>query len=156
MARAPFQVLVLPFRTTEGRWFEFAVFCRTGGRYWQGIAGGGEGAETPLDAARRESLEEAGISPDATFVPLKTTASIQVRWFRDSHLWGEDLYVIPEYSFGVDCGQIELRLSQEHAAVRWLPFAAAYDLLRFDSNRTALWELHQRIRGLGPRDERTE
>lgn len=153
MARAPFQVLVLPFRMSDQITFEFAVFCRSDERYWQGIAGGGEGDETPLDAARRESFEEAGISPAASFISLQTTASIQVRWFRDSHLWGDDLYVIPEYAFGVEIGQIQLKLSPEHAAVQWLPFAAAYDLLRFDSNRTALWELHQRIRGLSPRDD---
>ena len=29
--------------------------------------------------------------------------------------------------------------------MRWLPFQQAYDLLRWDSNRTALWELHQRL-----------
>ena len=153
MARAPFQVLVLPFRKLEDRSFEFAVFCRSDERYWQGIAGGGEDDETPFDAARRESFEEAGIAREAPLLPLETTASIQVRWFRDSHLWGDDLFVIPEHAFGIDCGEHELVLSQEHAAVRWLPFAAAYDILRFDSNRTALWELHQRLRGLGPRDD---
>jgi dATP pyrophosphohydrolase len=153
MVRAPFQILVLPYRKTGNGGFEFAVFCRSDEPYWQGIAGGGEDDETPLDAAKRESFEEAGISPDAPYLPLDTTASISVRWFRDSHLWGEDRFVIPEHAFGVDCGNRQLVRSHEHSAVHWLRFAAAYDLFRYDSNRTALWELHQRIRGLGPRDE---
>ncbi|MDQ3702881.1 MAG: hypothetical protein M3442_18445 [Chloroflexota bacterium] len=30
--------------------------------------------------------------------------------------------------------------------------AGAQRLVRYDSNRVALWELNQKIRGLGPRD----
>jgi len=30
--------------------------------------------------------------------------------------------------------------------------AEAQRLLRYDSNRVALWELNRKIRGLGPRD----
>jgi dihydroneopterin triphosphate diphosphatase len=152
VGRAPFQVLVLPYRPgSSGEW-EFAVFLRADGGFWQGISGGGEGQETPLDAARREALEEAGISPDAAFLALDSVASIRVTMFRDSHLWGEDRYVIPEYAFGVRVGTDALTLSGEHAEMRWLPVTDADELLRFDSNRTALWELNQRIRGLGPRD----
>ena len=43
-----------------------------------------------------------------------------------------------------------LVLSHEHAEYRWLPYEDAERLLRFDSNRTALWELNLRIRGLRP------
>jgi dihydroneopterin triphosphate diphosphatase len=57
MARAPFQVLVFPYRALDDGDFEFAVFSRAAYRCWQGIAGGGEGEETPLQAAKRESLE---------------------------------------------------------------------------------------------------
>ena len=78
MGRAPFQVLVFPFRPTPlGDW-EFAVFQRADGDWWQGIAGGGEDDETPLQAARRECTEEAGIPPSSTFVALDTAASIKV------------------------------------------------------------------------------
>ncbi len=58
---------------------------------------------------------------------------------------------MPEYAFGVIAGQDQLNLSSENPEVRWMPFGDAEALLRFDSNRTALWELNQRIRGLGPR-----
>ncbi len=153
LSRAPFQVLVLPYRQTGPGTFEFAVFSRSDEPYWQGIAGGGEDNETPLDAARREAFEEAGIAPESRFLPLDTTASISVRWFRDSHLWGDDLFVIPEYAFGAEWQGGALVPSHEHTAIRWLPFASAYELLRYDSNRTALWELNQRICGLGPRDQ---
>ena len=40
MARAPFQILVFPYRR-RGDKFEFALFRRADDGYWQGIAGGG-------------------------------------------------------------------------------------------------------------------
>jgi dATP pyrophosphohydrolase len=151
MGRAPFQVLVFPYRPTRDGDWEFAIFRRMDGGFWQGISGGGEGDETPLETARRELFEEAGILPTAPFLCLDTTASIRVTWFRESHLWGEDRYVVPEHAFGVRTGFDAVVLSAEHTEMRWLPFEAAEQLLRFDSNRTALWELNLRIRGWGPR-----
>jgi dATP pyrophosphohydrolase len=152
MARAPFQVLVLPYRSAADGDFEFALFQRADDGAWQGIAGGGEEGESPLDAARREAREEAGIPAASPFFPLDSVASVPVTCFRDSVLWGEHLYVIPEHAFGVDATDLELVLSGEHAQMCWLPCAQAELLLRYDSNRVALWELNRRIRGLGPRD----
>lgn len=54
MARAPFQVLILPFRqAADGDW-QYGVLRRSD-EYWQGIAGGGEDGEAPLEAAMREN-----------------------------------------------------------------------------------------------------
>ena len=52
--RAPFQILVIPFRRTAAG-LEFAVLRRSDADYWQFVAGGGEDDETPLQAARREA-----------------------------------------------------------------------------------------------------
>lgn len=148
MTRAPFQVLVFPFRLSADGGWEFAVFRRSGEGWWQGISGGGENNETPLKAAHRECGEEAGIPASSRFVPLDTTASIKVTWFSGSQHWG-DRYVIPEYAFGVACtADTAFMLSDEHDEYRWLPYAEAESLVRFDSNRTALWELDLRLRGL--------
>jgi dihydroneopterin triphosphate diphosphatase len=155
VARSPFQVLVLPYRRGDDGDYEFAVFRRTDDATWQGIAGGGEDDEAPLEAARREAAEEAGVPLEAAYLPLDSIASVQVTCFRDSHLWGDDLYVIPEYSFGVGLSRRDLVLSDEHTEVRWVRFGIAAELLRYDSNRVALWELNQKIRGLGPRDTPT-
>ncbi len=152
MSRAPFQVLVLPYRKA-GNSFEFALLHRSDYACWQGIAGGGEDQETPLQAAKREAAEEAGISPEVPFVSLQAMCSVPVHLFRDSALWGETLYVVPEYSFGVDCAEQEIILSDEHTGLAWLSYHQAHERLTYDSNRTALWELHQRICGLGPRDK---
>jgi dATP pyrophosphohydrolase len=145
MARAPFQVLVLPFRYSDGDDIHYALFRRSDMKCWQGIAGGGEDDETPLEAAHREAWEEGGISEEHRFISLDTISSIPVVNFPGHILCGDDLYVIPEYSFGVDATGVECTISEEHTEMRWLPFQQAYDLLQWDSNRTALWELHQRM-----------
>ncbi len=150
--RAPFQVLVLPYRRRGDSAYEFALFRRSDGNYWQGIAGGGEDDETPIEAARREAFEEGGISGASPYLALDTISPIPVFGFQDSHLWDSDRYVMPEYAFGVDMSGQELILSSEHTEVQWLPFREAQRMLRYDGNRVALWELHQKIRGLGPQE----
>jgi dihydroneopterin triphosphate diphosphatase len=133
--------------------YEFAVFSRSDYDCWQGIAGGGETDETPLQAAKREAREEAGLPADSVFLPLDSAASVPVTCFRDSSLWGDHIYVIPEYAYGVDATGVNIVVSDEHREFRWLPFSQAERILRYDSNRVALWELNQKIRGLGPRDK---
>src|SRR5262249_22275578 len=68
--RAPFQVLVFPYRRRPDAELEVALFRRVDGGYWQGIAGGGHEGETPEDAARRETREEAGIEPTGPWIAL--------------------------------------------------------------------------------------
>ncbi len=152
MARAPFQVLVLPYRQRLDGTYQFAVFRRADDGNWQGIAGGGEADETPLQAAQREAREEAGIPAVAAFLPLDTVTSIAVTCFSDTTHWGDHRYVIPEYTFGVEIRSHPLRVSPEHTTVVWRSYEQAKQLLRYDSNRVALWELHQKVRGFGPRE----
>lgn len=150
MPRAPFQVLVLPYRQVSEA-FEFAVLRRADNLCRQGLAGGGEDNETPLEAAQREAREEAGIIAPGGFLPLQAACTVPVTEFRDNNGWDLALYVIPEHSFGVECTGQALVLSDEHDAVEWLPYAEASARFTYDSNRTALWELNQRLLGLGPR-----
>ncbi len=146
MSRAPFQVLVLPYRIISGADIVYAVFKRkpeTGG-YWQGIAGGGEEGESPLTAAHREAREEAGITTDCEFLKLDSLSTVPVAGVC-GFVWGPDVLVIPEYSFGVRVTGDRLYLSGEHTEYRWLNYRAAHDLLRWDSNKNALWELDYRL-----------
>ena len=53
--------------------------------------------------------------------------------------------MIPEFSFGVEVYGEEVRLSGEHSACEWLDYETARSRLEWDSNRTALWELHRRL-----------
>jgi dihydroneopterin triphosphate diphosphatase len=146
VARAPFQVLVFPYRILESGEVAYAVFRRRDdGMPWQAIAGGGEGGETPLEAARREAWEEAGIAPGNAYLELASRATIPVVEFADFRD-REDLFVIPEYSFAVEVVEGDVRLSREHAEYAWLPYPEAHAFLRWDSNKNALWELDRRLR----------
>ncbi|HEY7117009.1 MAG TPA: NUDIX pyrophosphatase [Tepidisphaeraceae bacterium] len=146
MARAPFQVLVFPYRIVENGEVAYAVFRRRDeGMPWQAIAGGGEGDETPLEAARREAWEEAGIAVDNAYVELESRATVPVAEFADFRD-REDLFVIPEFSFAVEVVEGDLPLSREHAEYAWLPYPEAHAVLRWDSNKNALWELDRRLR----------
>ncbi len=147
MTRAPFQVLVFPYHLRPDGIVIYAVFRRsdTHGGYWQGIAGGGEDDELPIAAAQREAEEEAGIPRNAHFMQLDTCCSIPVEHFA-ARQWPADVFVIPEYAFGVEAAPDAVRLSPEHVEHRWLPYRVAADLMQYDSNRTALWELEQRVR----------
>lgn len=147
MARAPYQVLVIPYRILEEGGIVYAIFRREpiSGGYWQAIAGGGEGQETPLDAAKREAAEEAGIPGSAHFLTLDCSCMIPVVNI-SGFVWGPDVLVIPEYCFGVQCEDAALRLSREHDQYRWVDYELAHTALRFDSNKSALWELDLRLR----------
>lgn len=149
MARAPFQVLVFPYRFTPEGEVEYAVFFRLTlhqGNFWQAIAGGGEDDETPLETARRESNEESGLSYETEFMQLDSMTTIPAPQVAGM-LWGPDVLVVPEYSFGAHAEGQEIVLSKEHGAFRWVNYEEAQKLLRFDSNKSALWELDYRLTG---------
>jgi dATP pyrophosphohydrolase len=133
--------------------FEYALLRRTDAGYWHAVAGGGENAETPLDAARRETHEETGILADSPFFQLDTVIPVPVTAYSDSRLWGDDTYVIPQYCFGVLVRDERLVLSPEHTEYRWLTYEEAVARVQYDGSKVALWELDRRVRGLGPRDE---
>lgn len=147
--RAPFQVLAIPFRRTATG-LEFAVLKRSDADYWQFVAGGGEDSETPVAAAQRESMEEVGISGEV--IELDSLSTIPKDCLAASDSWGEDVYVIPEHCFAIDAGSSDLSLSFEHTEFLWLSYGRAERLLKWDSNRNALWELNERLRVPSRRD----
>ncbi|MDX9849902.1 MAG: NUDIX pyrophosphatase [Anaerolineaceae bacterium] len=149
MTRAPFQILVYPYRKNKND-YEYALLKRADAGFWQGITGGGEDSESPLQAAKRETLEETGIEPSAYFLHLDTIESVPVTAFKDSPLWGENVYVIPQFCFGVEGSDWEIELSQEHSSFGWFLYEQAQQLLKYDGDKTALWELNQRLKGRGP------
>jgi dATP pyrophosphohydrolase len=142
--RAPFQVLVIPYRWMETT-PKFAVFRRSDVGWWQFVAGGGEDEETPLQAAQRETSEEIGVA-NGSFMPLDSMATVPKNCFKAAQSWDNGIYVIPEHCFAVDVRDSDLRLSREHTEVRWAAYDDAARLLKWDSNRNALWELNERLR----------
>ena len=152
MARAPFNVLVYPYRKVGEGAFEYALLRRSDAGYWHTVSGGGRDDETPLEAAKRETHEETGISRDSPFLRLDTVMPVPVTAYSDSHLWGEEIYVIPQYSFGVLVEEKRIVLSHEHTEYRWMQYEEAHRLVKYEGSKIALWELDRRARGLGPRD----
>lgn len=143
MARAPFQVLVLPYRQAKDG-LEVAVFRRADYDVWQFVSGGGEAEESPETAARRELAEEAGVVATG-IIALDAMTMIPGCWFRAWADWSDDVLLIPEHAFAVDASTTTITLSNEHLEFAWLTVERAMDRLRFDSNKNALWELHERL-----------
>ena len=147
MARAKYQVLVLPY-TIDTTGVRYCVFHRSDMDVWQFIADGGEDEDNSiLVSAKREAFEEAGIPMDTPYHKLETQCSISTECFeRARKLWGEDCLVIPEYSFAVEVLPERIKLSHEHTIYEWLDYETAVQRLKYDSNKVALWELDNKIR----------
>ncbi len=145
MARAPFQVVVLPYRRAASQ-PEFAAFRRRDAGYLQFIAGGGEGHESPLEAANREAHEESGLPLHHALLQLRAVASVPVSAFRAASEWPADLYVVPVHHFAADCTERDLKISEEHTEFRWAAEAEVVSLLQWQSEAVALGELAARLR----------
>jgi dATP pyrophosphohydrolase len=143
--RAPFQILVLPYRRRADGEREYCVFKRRDFAFWQFIAGGGEDDETPAEAARRELCEEAGFDNSSELLALDSMTTIPKCWFEEARNWPKSLYVVPERCFAVDFGDKPVLLSEEHTEYAWLDYEQARKRLKWDSNRNALWELRERL-----------
>ena len=143
--RAPFQILAIPFRKTASGEMEFCVFHRSDSDRWQFVSGGGEDDETPKATAVREISEETGIKV-TNLLKLTSMAYIPANAFSERHRknWAKNTYVIPEYHFSFECVS-DISLSNEHTSCDWLRYEDAMARLTWDSNKTALYELHCRL-----------
>jgi dATP pyrophosphohydrolase len=103
VGRAPFEVVVFPFRldSAEPR---FAVFSRSDASYWQAIAGGGEDDETPVEAARREMAEEAGIK-EGSLYQLNSMDMVSVIYFTAHKEWPPGHLRDPAVHVRCPCGK---------------------------------------------------
>lgn len=143
--RAPYNVLVLPYLQKKDKVL-FCLFKREDLKVWQFIAGGGEEGETPIISAQRESFEEAGISDDLSYKELESMCYVSVDNFSEEvkKHW-KKRYVIPVYSFYVELYSEKIYISHEHTEYRWCTYDEAMNLLHFDLDKTALYELKERL-----------
>jgi dATP pyrophosphohydrolase len=146
MSRAAFQILVIPFHHNKNGEIEFAVLKRSDEHYWQFVAGGGENNESPIDTAKRETFEEIKIPASSKLIKLDSKINIPVVFITGEFTFGKDVYVIPEYAFGIECENFDLNLSEEHIEYKWLNYNEAMEILKYDSNKNALWELNERLK----------
>ncbi len=148
MARAKYQVLVIPYKKSNDN-ILYCIFKRNDmDDCWQFIAGGGEDEDkTPQVSAKREAFEEAGIAAEAQFTELETNCSIATECFKNARLtWGEDCLIIPEYCFAVELQSEDIYISHEHGCFEWVDYVTAKQRLKYDSNKVALWELDNKIK----------
>ena len=138
--REPYQILSIPYRIVDNKPL-FCIFRRTYSGHWQFIAGGGENSETPIEAAVRETREEIGVQTKnikqltcIAYVPAEVIVES-----RRQH-WDKNTFVIPEHSFAFECDK-EPILSNEHTEYKWLTYDEARKLLKWDSNKVAMYEI---------------
>lgn len=145
--RAPFQVLIFPY------WWsseipEVLIGCRAKEGFWQGFSGGGEGDEAVLEAAIRELKEETNVD-GIEWQQLDSMCTLPKIHYNDHTNWNNNPYVIPEYAFSVLIdAEAEIVISEEHSEVKWCTEDEAIELLKYDSNKNAVWELFRRLESL--------
>ena len=145
MARKPENIHVYLFRKNTDNQYEYAIFQRADNpEWWQGVSGGVEEGETVEQAALRESFEEAGTPIHTSIYRLDTMSYLPSDIFSCHDLWGEDIVVCPMFFFAIPFDG-DIVLSDEHLEVRWLTYKDAETLVYFHDQKTALWELKQRL-----------
>ena len=129
----------------ENHKLKVAIFCRKTKLYWQFVSGGGENYETLVATAKRELREEIGLNVNMERLKkLDSICTIPKKYFK-AHKYKKNIYVIPEYSFCVEMTNKNITLSTEHVKYMWVDVRKALKLLLYDSNKTALWELSEKI-----------
>ena len=141
--RAPFQILAIPYKLEPI--LQYCVLHRSDIDQYQFVAGGGEDDEKPIEAAAREIYEETSVKA-VNIMPLTSRTYIPANVISKKHrdLWPHDTIVIPEYTFGFECDS-EIALSSEHTGLEWMTYDDAVSRLTWDSNKTALYELNDRL-----------
>ena len=140
--RKPKNVLVFLYRYNNG--IEYCLFYRSRGRFYQGLSGGVEDLEELEDTVKREVYEETGIVVK-NIMKLDTISSIPGINVNKNFNYKNNIYVVYEYGFGVKIDNEDIKLSSEHKEYKWVSYDEAIKLLKYDSNKTALFELNERL-----------
>ena len=145
--RLPYQTLTILYKKSNNK-ILYAIFYRNSHPIWQFISGGGEDNETPFKTVIREIKEETSLTIERKRVKqLDSRTTIPVLNITGKYTWGPDIYVIPEYAFAVEIlSHDNIRLSSEHKEYKWVEYDEAMNKLKYDSNKTALWELNEKIK----------
>ena len=145
--RAPYQILAILYKRENNK-ILYGIFYRNSHPIWQFISGGGENNENPLETVIREIEEETSLSVEKEKIEqLDSKTTIPVLNITGEYTWGKNVYVVPEYSFAIEIKDEDgnIQLSNEHKEYKWVEYEEALKKLKYDSNKTALWELNEKI-----------
>lgn len=144
--RKPQQVLIIPFHKNQSN-IEYFILKRSDTSIYQWVSGGVEGDELLTHTAKRELEEELDIKLLDNLMMLETCTSIPANNFREyKREWDVDILLVKEYSFAIEIGCKEgISLPEEYINGLWASYNEALRLLKWDSNKTALWELNEKL-----------
>lgn len=143
--RLPKQVLIIPYRIVRDK-IQYCIFKRRDLTVWQWVAGGVEDFDKNLlDAAKRELWEETQLK-DVTIEELELITPIPVVNIVKEFQWGQDVFYAKEYAFAANTTNQSIQLSEEHDEYQWVNFEKAKEMLKYDSNKSALWELDVKLK----------
>jgi 8-oxo-dGTP pyrophosphatase MutT (NUDIX family) len=141
--RLPIQVVIYVARK-NGNTFEYLVLHRLPGKqeFWQGVSGGVEQGETIEEAARRELLEEIGLSSELHNIGYSYSFPVAEMW-KSLYEWftahPEDPTIVVHNFVTVVGAQFVPKLDgQEHDTFKWCSFDEAIALLFWEGDKKAL------------------
>lgn len=142
--REPYQVLVILYNNDKE--LKVCVFHRKKTNYWQFISGGKESHDRDLiDTVVREIFEETGLNIKREEVKtLETITSIPAIWFEKIK---NNTILVKENCFAVYLDSFSnISLCDEHDRMLVVASKEAFNLLQWDSNKTALYELSTKLK----------
>jgi dATP pyrophosphohydrolase len=101
---------------------------------WTFVMGGVEEGERATETARRELVEEVGLSPASLFTAGALDAFYDPVRDRIVH--------VPFFVAYLEPGEVRLE-ADVHDAHRWVTFDEAVELLEFDAQRRVLADIHR-------------
>lgn len=144
--RTPKQVLVIPYLIEESV-LKLCMLRLSDIDVWQWVSGGVEDGESIDHAAIRECSEELGINcQQYNILRLETQCSIPKYHFTFPEHRYDNIYTVTEYSFAIELAQRgDIILSNKHSEFQFITYNQLESIETWDSNRTAAWELRQRL-----------
>ena len=129
---------------TESGEPEFLLLLHKHGHYWSFPKGRRNKGETDLETARREIREETGIDEFTLLEKGDSFISNTVRYFvrRGSSLIPKEVrYFLVKFS-----KRVEVSLSREHIAYKWLKFDDAIANLSHNNSKELLTKVYSNLR----------
>lgn len=112
------------------------LILQYGAGHWDLVKGHGERGESERETVLRELEEETGITR-AVFIPGFREVIHYFFQRRGRTVYKEVVYYL------VETPEEEVRLSDEHVAYRWLPYAGAMEAITFANSKQMVKQAHE-------------